>query len=209
MIDTPTIQEGPSNGLVAGPCRQAVIPDSVTRYPIVNAIADPNHTPTTSWLARESGSGNQSPTGILTTSGVSSVSRGHYTRGRDTDAGVAGPYRGGRAGRPVALSTRIASNGFLPDPRCTPGGHIHRRRTVSYSRRFLSFLRPLRARARARQVFSLLAGYHPSVGAHRRPQRVGSAFSHHLVQSPNGHPRLLRSVASPPGPRTDFAYPLY
>ena len=64
--------QSPSNGLVAGPCRQggAVIPDSVTRYPIVNAIADPNHTPTTSWLARESGSGNQSPTGILTTSGV-------------------------------------------------------------------------------------------------------------------------------------------
>ena len=57
-----------------------MIPDSVTRYPIVNAIADPNHTPTTSWLARESGSGNQSPTGILTTSGVSSVSSGHYTR---------------------------------------------------------------------------------------------------------------------------------
>ena len=59
----------------------------------------------------------------------------------------------------------------------------------------------------ARQVFSLLPGYHPSVGAHRRPQRVGSAFSHHLIQSPNGHPRLLRLVAGPPGPRTDFASP--
>ena len=69
--------QSPSNGLVAGtlsPGGGAVIPDSVTRYPIVNAIADPNHTPTTSWLARESGSGNQSPTGILTTSGVSRVS---------------------------------------------------------------------------------------------------------------------------------------
>ena len=61
--------------------------------------------------------------------------------------------------------------------------------------------------AMARQVFSLLPAYHPSVGAHRRPQRVSSAFSHHLVQSPNGHPRLLRSVAGPPGPRTDFASP--
>ena len=40
--------------------------------------------------------------------------------------------------------------------------------------------------AMARQVFSLLPAHHPSVGAHRRPERVGSAFSHHLVQSPNG-----------------------
>ena len=31
--------------------------------------------------------------------------------------------------------------------------------------------------AMARQVFSLLPGHHPSVGAHRRPERVGSAFS--------------------------------
>ena len=128
-----------------------MIPDSVTRYPIVNAIADPNHTPTTSWLARESGSGNQSPTGILTTSGVSRVSRGHYTRGRDTDAGVAGPYRGGRAGRPVALSTRIASNGFLPDPRCTPG-RPHpptSHRLVQTAKIFTcSSCRPLHARAR-------------------------------------------------------------
>ena len=40
--------------------------------------------------------------------------------------------------------------------------------------------------AMARQVFSLLPAHHPSVGAHRRPERVGSAFSLHLVQSPNG-----------------------
>ena len=31
--------------------------------------------------------------------------------------------------------------------------------------------------AMARQVFSLLPAHHPSVGAHRRPERVGSAFS--------------------------------
>ena len=62
--------------------------------------------------------------------------------------------------------------------------------------------------AMARQVFSLLPGHHPSVGAHRRPERVGSAFSHHLVQSPNG--TEAPSVgSSPPGPRTDFASPLY
>ena len=60
--------------------------------------------------------------------------------------------------------------------------------------------------AMARQVFSLLPGHHPSVGAHRRPERVGSAFSHHLVQSPNS--TEAPSVgSSPPGPRTDFASP--
>ena len=60
--------------------------------------------------------------------------------------------------------------------------------------------------AMARQVFSLLPAHHPSVGAHRRPERVGSAFSHHLVQSPNG--TEAPSVgSSPPGPRTDFASP--
>ena len=61
----------------------------------------------------------------------------------------------------------------------------------------------------ARQVFSLLHFLRitPSVGAHRRPQRVGSAFSHHFVQSPNGPPRLLRSVAGRRAPRTDFASP--
>ena len=42
--------------------------------------------------------------------------------------------------------------------------------------------------AMARQVFSLLPAHHPSVGAHRRPERVGSAFSHRLVQSPNKPP---------------------
>ena len=60
--------------------------------------------------------------------------------------------------------------------------------------------------AMARQVFSLLPAHHPSVGAHRWPERVGSAFSHHLVQSPNS--TEAPSVgSSPPGPRTDFASP--
>ena len=39
-----------------------------------------------------------------------------------------------------------------------------------------------------------------------RPERVGSAFSHHLVQSPNGTEAPLVG-SSPPGPRTDFASP--
>ena len=60
--------------------------------------------------------------------------------------------------------------------------------------------------AMARQVFSLLPGHHPSVGAHRRPERVGSAFSHHLVQLPNGT-EAASVGSSPPGPRTDFAFP--
>ena len=63
-----------------------------------------------------------------------------------------------------------------------------------------SCLQALHARARE-AGFSLLPAYHPSVGAHRRPQRVSSAFSHHLVQSPNGPPRLLRSVAGRRVPR--------
>ena len=72
---------------------------------------------------------------------------------------------------------------------------------------FLEFLEAsTRARARGR-FFRYFLGITPSVGAHRRPQRVGSAFSHHLVQSPNGHPRLLRSVAGRRTPRTDFASP--
>ena len=48
--------------------------------------------------------------------------------------------------------------------------------------------------AMARQVFSLLPAHHPSIGAHRRPERVGSAFSHHLVQSPNGPLRATTRV---------------
>ena len=59
----------------------------------------------------------------------------------------------------------------------------------------------------ARQVFSLLPGYHPSVGAHRRPQRVGSAFSHHLVQVAQRPPQAASVGGWPPGPRTDFASP--
>ena len=141
---------------------------------------------------------------------------------------------GAQGGRPPWPPGSLLT-GFFPIPGVTPGGHIHRRRTVSYSRRFLSFLRPLHARARARaaagtagpseaagqicldrprlrlvadqvcpavtlaamarQVFSLLPAHHPSIGptgGHNGLARPFRTISH---KSPNGHPRLLRSVA--------------
>ena len=65
---------------------------------------------------------------------------------------------------------------------------------------------PCRSSAMARQVFSLLPAHHPSVGAHRRPERVGSAFSPHprgprrppMPRSPAASPRSTSWSRSPP-----------